>query len=295
MAAKVIVAVQTPFDEAWTARFDLLTAHCQWLLDAGVDDLAVFGTTGFGPTIAVEHRMAMLDHLVGAGIAAERIIVGATAASLSETVRLARHGVTVGCRRSFVMPPFFFRHGGPDGIEAWYRGVLDGVGDSGFGLYLYNIPILHGAPIASSLLRVLDADYPGNILGMKDSSGDWSYLKGLLEDYPTHEIYTGIEPMLPQAVDLGGGGAISGIANLAPGLVRRLVAANDTPDRRAAVTAVQHLVDVLPAGNIVEALAGVTARLSGEPAWGRLAPPLVVPGDAVMDDVVAAYQPHWRG
>ena len=57
----------------------------------------------------------------------------------------------------------------------------------------------------------------------------------------------------------------------------------------------QRLVEVLPDGQVVEALAALMARLSGEAAWGRLPPPLEQPTDAVLETALAAYQEHWHG
>ena len=65
-------------------RVDLLAPHCQRLLARGVDGLALFGTTGFGPVFSASQRTAILDELIAAGVPADRLLVGTTAASLAD-------------------------------------------------------------------------------------------------------------------------------------------------------------------------------------------------------------------
>ena len=292
MKPRLFVALLTPLDPDLRCRIDLLAPHCQNLLARGADGLALFGTTGFGPVFSTPQRTAILEDLIAAGVPADSLIVGTTAASLADMIRLTRHAVEQGCAGCFAMPPFFFRHGSAEGIADLYVRLIEGTAEDRLRLYLYNIPAFHGFPIPIDMLGDLHAKYPGTIAGLKDSSGDWSVVEALLAAYPRLEIYTGIEPMLPRAIDAGGAGAISGVANLVPSLLRALCQAGDEPGRTAALKRTQTLVDALPQDAILPALAGLMAHLSKEPAWANMPPPLRPLPAEQLQSIAEPYREH---
>ncbi len=292
MTARLIVALLTPLDTSLRCQVDLLARHCHRLLNKGVDGLALFGTTGYGPSFSTSERIEALEGLIAAGVPADRLLVGTSAASLADTIQLTRHAANTGCTGSFVMPPFFFHGTSDEGVEDMYVRLLDAAASESLRLYLYNLPQFHGAPIAIDLLGKLSARYPACIAGIKDSSGDWHYLEALLRTYPNLEVYTGIEPLLPQALEAGGAGAITGLSNLVPGLLRRLCQTADTPTRTAALVETQHLVDALPRTAIIETLAGLMATLSGEPSWQNMPPPLRPIPRSQLIAVARSYEEH---
>ena len=288
---RLYVALLTPLDRKIECRTDLLATHCRRLLGCGVDGLALFGTTGFGPVLSTPQRMGVLESLVEAGIAANRLIVGTSAASMADMVRLTRHAAEAGCAGCFVMPPFFFPEGQADGVADSYAHLIEATGNDRLRLYLYNIPAFHPAPIPVHLVGQLYNRFPATIAGIKDSSGNREYLHNLLGSYPQLEIYTGIEPLLPEAIDAGGAGAITGLANLVPRLLRRLCGPS-SPDRRAALEQIKPLVNALPSDAILPALAQLMALLSDETAWQNLPPPLRrIRGD-VMQPLAQLYREH---
>ncbi len=237
-------------------------------------------------------RTAILDELIAAGVPADRLLVGTTAASLADMVQLTRHAVDQGCAGCFVMPPFFFRNGPAEGVADLYVRLIEGAAQDRLRLYLYNIPAFHGISIPIDMLGELHAQYPGTIAGLKDSSGDWSLVQALLAAYPNLEIYTGIEPMLPRSIDAGGAGAISGIANLVPSLLRALCQTGNDPGRTAALKHTQTLIDALPHDAILPALTGLMARMSNEPAWANMPPPLQPLPSEQLQSVAKSYWEH---
>ncbi len=286
------VALLTPLDESLQCRTDLLAAHCRRLLDRGVDGLALFGTTGFGPVLPTSQRKDVLEALIEAGIDPKRLLVGTSAASLADSIALTRHAASAGCAGCFVMPPFFFPEGRHDGILEFYTRIIDGTRDDRLRLYLYNIPAFHPSPIPVDLLGKLHTRFPATVAGIKDSSGDRAYLHELLKTHPQLEVFTGIEPLLPEAIDAGAAGAISGVANLVPALLRQLCSPDTNPDRPASLSQATELVRALPSDAILPALAELMAALSGEPTWQTLPPPLQSIPREVLDPLTHMYREH---
>ena len=61
------------------------------MFGAGVDGIALFGTTGEGQSFSVAQRRSGLDALLAAGVPAKRIVVGTGCAALDDAIELTRH------------------------------------------------------------------------------------------------------------------------------------------------------------------------------------------------------------
>ena len=98
-------------------------------------------------------------------------------------------------------------------------------------VYLYHIPSMTGVPLSVDLVGRLKTAFPGVVVGVKDSSGDWANTEKLLAAHRDLQILVGDERQLARAVRQGGAGTICGLANLLPGIVRK--AAHEGIDDRA--------------------------------------------------------------
>src|SRR5438552_1668033 len=129
-------ATLTPLDSAGAPDARMLSAHIERLFAAGVDGIALFGTTGEGQSFSVAQRRGALDALLAAGIPAGRIVAGTGCAALADTIELTLHAVSAGCAGALVLPPFFFKGPSEEGVYASYARLIDGVADARFRLYL---------------------------------------------------------------------------------------------------------------------------------------------------------------
>ncbi|MEP7183961.1 MAG: dihydrodipicolinate synthase family protein, partial [Betaproteobacteria bacterium] len=252
-----------------------LVAHAQQLLARGVDGVVPFGTTGEGPSFGVGERIAGLDALLAAGVPPTRIVAATGCAALPDTTALTRHAIAAGCAGALVMPPFFFKGLTDDGVYAGYARMIDAVADPRLRLYLYHIPQVTAVPIAASVIARLLADYPGVVAGLKDSEGDLAHSTGVLARFPGLHVLVGHEPHLPAMLAAGGAGTVCGIANLYPGLIRRLhdhaATGADTAREQAAVKA--FLAAALPYP-MLPAFKALAAALTGDATWETVRPPL---------------------
>src|SRR5881275_2225794 len=93
-----------------------LAHHVRRILAAGVDGIALFGTTGEGQSLSLNERRAGLDALLAAGIAPSQIIAATGCASLPETIELTCHAVQSNCVGALILPPFFFKAVSDEGV-----------------------------------------------------------------------------------------------------------------------------------------------------------------------------------
>ena len=268
-------ATLTPLDASGGPDVRMLASHVQRLFAAGVDGIAPFGTTGEGQSFSVAQRRGGLDGLLAASIPPGRIVAGTGCAALADTIELTRHAVNAGCAGALVLPPFFFKGPSDEGIYASYARLIDGVADARFRLYLYHIPQITGVPVPHDVISRLATTYPGVLAGIKDSEGNWSHTRALLERFRTLSVFVGHEPHLPAALAAGGAGTICGVANLYPRLVRRLydqAAITGAKDELAHIEAFVSLLGKVP---IFAAFKALLAEMTGDPKWDALCPPLV--------------------
>src|SRR5258708_30535013 len=94
--AGVLVPVLTPFTPAGEPDAGRFVAFCRWLLDQGVDGLAIFGTTSEANSMSAGERMALLDRLIASGVPAARLMPGAGPFSVTEAATLIRPAVGPG-------------------------------------------------------------------------------------------------------------------------------------------------------------------------------------------------------
>jgi 4-hydroxy-tetrahydrodipicolinate synthase len=284
--------VATPFEGIWPALLTPLTAgldidipvmaeHCLFLLRSGCQGVTPFGTTGEGPSFTVAERMAAVDGLIAHGVPAHRILVSTSCAALPDVVELTRHALAVGAHGCLMLPPFFLK-GVPDqGVIDAYRWVIDAVADRRLRLYLYHIPQVAGVALGHSVIRTLKDRYPDVIVGIKDSGCDRAASLDRADAFMSEvKVYVGNEPDLQVLAAKGSPGAVSGIANVMPYLVRRLVAEHDSPNAAADLQRVQAFLAILGGYGMTAAFKGIMAHLHGQPGWRRVRPPLVVLNDA---------------
>lgn len=276
-------ALLTPLDENLDIDLDRFARHSRSLLESGCTGVTPFGTTGEGPSFSVAERRAAIEGLVARGVPAGRIIVSTSCAALPDAVELTRHAVQVGAHGCLLLPPFFLK-GVPDqGVIDAYRWVIDKVADARLRVYLYHIPQVSGVPLSHHVIDTLERLYPRTIVGIKDSGCQREPSVALAGKFMDRAmVYVGNELDLPTLGALGSKGAISGVANVAPRLVARLVGQPDGPDAARDLARVTGFLQILGGYGLTAAFKGVMAMLDDHLGWLRVRPPLVSLDDAEL-------------
>ncbi|WP_092890553.1 dihydrodipicolinate synthase family protein [Roseicitreum antarcticum] len=278
MAAKrfsgLLVPAITPFTADLKPDSAAFVHVCKWLLANGANGLAVFGTTSEANSLSMTERMALLDDLVAAGVPADVLMPGVGMPSLMDTITLTKHAMTLGCGGVLALPPFYYKPVSVDGLYAWYAAVIEGVGAPDLGLWLYHIPQNTGVGIPHDLIERLIRDYPDTVLGIKDSSGDWSNTEAMLKRFPGFSIFPSSEGMLVKSHALGGVGCITASGNINPTGIRALIDVLGTPaadELQKSVAAVRAIFGGYP---LIPAVKAALADAMNMPQMAKLRPPL---------------------
>ncbi len=269
-------ALLTPLHADLSIDHGRLAAHSHFLLANVCSGVTLFGTTGEGPSFSMAERMQALEQVVTRGVPAAQIMVSTSCAALPEVLALTRHAINLGVHGCLMMPPFFLKGVSDEGIIDSYRYVIDSINDIRLKLYLYHIPQVSGVGLSHHAIATLIGLYPTTILGIKDSACTTAHSVGLAEAFMKDlTVYVGFEPDLPEMGRRGSTGAISGIANCMPRVVRQLVMQPDAPTTPAARERIITLLTLLDGYSLMPALKGIMAVLTGDDAWLRVRPPLV--------------------
>jgi 4-hydroxy-tetrahydrodipicolinate synthase len=293
----VLAPVVTPFKADLAPDSQRFIAHCRWLLSQNCG-LAVFGTNSEANSLSMEERAMLLDELVTAGVDPARMMPGTGCCSIMETVKLTKQAVGNGCAGVLMLPPFYYKDVGEEGLYRYFSEVVQRVGDARLKIYLYHIPPVAMVGITTGLVERLLAAYPNAIAGMKDSSGDWKNTKTFLDAFAarsagpastasaarTFDVFVGSESFLLANMRNGGVGTISATANVNPAAIHRfyqnaLGTSASTPaelgDLQSKLNVVRGVFTSRKFPSMIAALKQAIAIYADDPTWRTVRPPLV--------------------
>ncbi len=275
LLAGVLAPVVTPFDRNLDPDGARLVRHCRWLVDNDVG-LAVFGTNSEANSMSVAEKVDLLAQLVDAGISPARMMPGTGCCALPDTVELTRAAVAAGCAGVLMLPPFYYKNVSDDGLYRSYAEVIERVGDERLRIYLYHIPPIANVPITLSLIERLLTDYPDQIAGVKDSSGDWSNTSAMLERFQPQgfDVFCGSESFLLATLRAGGKGCITATANVSPAPIARLCRSYTDADADEQQAALDEIRGIFQNYVMIPGMKAAIAHYGDDPDWARVRPPL---------------------
>ena len=272
----VLSPVITPFKRDLSPDADRFVKHCRWLMKSGCAGLAVFGTNSEANSMSVEEKLELLDALVKGGVPAASLMPGTGHCALSDSVKMTREAVRLGCGGVLMLPPFYYKGVSDEGLFRSFSEIIERVGDERLRLYLYHIPPVSNVAISLDLIDRLLSRYPGIVAGAKDSSGDWPNTKAMLERFKDRgfDVFPGSEVFLLDGLREGGKGCITATGNVNPGPIAEVFRnwrSTEADKLQAGITATRKIMQKVP---MIPALKAVTAHFGNDPAWRTVRPPL---------------------
>lgn len=286
----VIAPVCTPFDSNLDPDTDRFVEHARWLLEDGCTGLAPFGTTGEALSLGVAERRTLLEALVAGGIDPAMLMVGTGLCSIPETVELTQHALELECGGVMMLPPFYFKGVSDDGLFEHYARVVERVNDDRLRIYLYHIPPQAVVGLSLELVDRLIEAFPGIVVGLKDSSGEWPYTKALLEAHPGFRALSGSEVFLLDNLRSGGAGCITATGNVNASRIRKLYdrwRSDEADTLQAEVTAMRETVQRQP---MIPMLKRIIAHHRKDPAWAHVRPPHIAVDESAGSGVLETLE-----
>ena len=202
----VYVANVTPFkdDGRYTLDVEAYLAHASWLSESGVRGVVPFGANGEGPSVSLEEKLRVLAALFELKLSLE-IVPAVTQVSVPETLEMLAALEGFPATAVLVLPPYFFKPVGAEGLKLFYRAVLAATSHT---VLLYNVP-KYAVPVPTEVVKALP------VWGVKDSGGEPGYAETLLA--ADRGVLLGTEDDLWRRLGIGAKGVVSALANFVPG------------------------------------------------------------------------------
>lgn len=287
----VLSPVITPFDENLNPDTEKFIAQCRWLVDNNVG-LAIFGTNSEGNSMSTEEKIVLLEKLVAAGLPPERMMPGTGCCALPDTLALTKRAVELGCAGALMLPPFYYKGPSDDGLYRSFAEVIERLGDTRLRIYLYHIPPIAQVAITMPVIERLLKDYPGIVVGIKDSSGDWNNTKTMLDAFKGEQfnIFPGSETYLLQGLRHGGAGCISATANVNPKAIADLAATWQQDDADEQQANLDRVRSIFQGYVMIPAMKAAVAHYAKMPSWRLVRPPLDAFDDTQTGKLIGALE-----
>jgi 4-hydroxy-tetrahydrodipicolinate synthase len=213
----VVTAMVTPFHEDHSLDLDAARALAAHLLDHGTESIVVAGSTGESPTLTRKEKLELFGAVIEVARGAGKVLCGTGTYDTAETVELSREAQDLGADGLLVVTPYY--------NKPPQRGLLEHFGRVAnavdLPILVYNIPGRTATRIEhDTLLRL--SEIP-NIVGVKDSTGDFQAISRLIgEAPPAFEVYSGDDWATFGYVCLGAVGIVSVAAHLVGDRIRQM-------------------------------------------------------------------------
>lgn len=215
-----MVALVTPFTEDGSVNFKRVRELVEWHIQEGTDSILVLGTTAETPTLTEEEEDEIVKIAIEQAAGRVPIVVGSGSNNTAKAIETSLKYEKMGADALLVISPYYNK-ANKQGMIQHFLAVADAVNTP---IILYNVPARTGISISYEVLEAVCKHK--NIVGIKEASGDMSLVSKfskLIDDNFT--IYSGNDDINVPLMSLGGGGVISVLANILPGVSHEMAAA----------------------------------------------------------------------
>ena len=102
----IYIPLITPFSDDGEVDFDALSDTTEFMIERGVHGLFVLGSTGMGPVMTTEQRIATAEFVLKQVRRRLPVIMHVGTADVQTTVALAKHADGLGVEAVAAVPPF---------------------------------------------------------------------------------------------------------------------------------------------------------------------------------------------
>ncbi len=184
------------------------------LLDGGVDEIFIMGTTGEGPHLSYAIRSALVKEACRVVKGRVPVLVGITETDMEDAIAFAKECRAFGAAGAVAAPPYYFKLSQAE-CAAWFAELADRLP---MPLVVYDMPAHTDTTIEPATIARLAA-HP-NIVAMKDSSSVialFNKFRVALEPFAEKfSLFMGPDEAMGEAVLLGADGGVCTGANLWP-------------------------------------------------------------------------------
>lgn len=209
----IVVPLVTAMHKDETINCEELRTQVDRQIAAGIHGIFTFGTNGEGYILTSEEKKLILETVVDQVAGRVPVYAGTGCISTKDTIEQSKMAQAAGADVLSIITPSFAKASQHE-LKAHYEAVAAAVPD--MPIVLYNIPMRTGNALEPA--TVVELAHIDNIVGAKDSSGNWDNLKAYIDDTANLDfgVLSGNDALILKALQAGAVGAIAGCANVYP-------------------------------------------------------------------------------
>ena len=212
MPKGIIAAMVTALNEDESLNEREIRNQVNRQIAAGVDAVFCLGTNGEFYIQSQEEKLRVMEIVVSETAGRVPVYAGTGCVGTKETIALSQKAKEIGVDVLSVISPYFAAISQTE-LYMHYAAVAAAVD---LPIVMYNMPARTGNNLAPETVARL-ADIP-NIVGIKDSSGNWENLKAYIDATRGKEfrVLSGNDSLILPTLKEGGAGGITAVANIYP-------------------------------------------------------------------------------
>ncbi len=204
-------AIITPFDKNGDINFPALKEIVEFQVENGTDCICACGTTGEASTMNDKEHLSVIEFIVNTVNGRIPVIAGTGSNDTRHGLELCKNACALGVDGLLVVTPYYNKTS-QRGLVHHYNTLADSVDKP---IIIYNVPGRTGCNVAPATLKTL-AEHP-NIAGIKEASGNMAQVVEMMSLCADKiDFYSGNDEINIPIMAMGGSGAISVLANVAP-------------------------------------------------------------------------------
>jgi 4-hydroxy-tetrahydrodipicolinate synthase len=254
----VVTAMVTPMSADGNVDLDETKRLARWLCDHGSGGLVVCGTTGEGPTLTDNEKLALFASVVEAVRGRAKVIANTGGNDTRKSVEFTKKAAACGVDGILAVGPYYNKP--PQaGLITHFTAIADA---AELPVMIYNIPGRTCVNILPDTLLEL-SQHP-DIVAVKESSGDLMQISDICARAPENfDVYSGDDHLALPVAAVGGVGVVSVASHVAGYDIKSMLDSYFAGDVARAASIHQRLLPLL------RALFAVTSPIPVKAATAR--------------------------
>ena len=204
------VALITPFTKDNQVNYEKLEELIEFQIANKTDAIIAAGTTAESATLTAEERMQVIKFCIERAKKRTIVIAGTGTNNTASAVEFSKKSYEYGADMVMAVTPYYNK-GNESGLIDYYTKIANSVKCP---VIIYSVPSRTGVKLSLNVIKTLSE--VSNIQGIKEASGDISYVADIANIAPKLDLYSGNDDMVTPMIALGAKGVISVTSNIIP-------------------------------------------------------------------------------
>lgn len=210
----IYAAALSVFNDDLSLNVDLTVKHANFLIENGCHGVVLLGSTGQSQLISIGEKIRLINS-VAVNKNYKKFIIGTGLNSLNDTTNLMHIAVSQNLKYFLIMPPAYYNYSDKDVIN-YFAKIFERIDNCK--VILYNYEKLCGYKFSVECIKQLKDQFPKQIIGVKDSTGNiFNNIK--LNNFA---VLLGTEENLMNSLKMGCHGVISATCNVTSYIARKV-------------------------------------------------------------------------